>query len=93
MMSDLSWTNRRRFLAASVTAGAMAAAVSTSADAAGLVADQPSGGGGGASAGGPAIRPFHFTAPEADLVDLRRRIAATRPVRPRPCFSASLDAR
>ena len=25
-----------------------------------------------------SIRPFHFSFPEADLVDLRRRIAATR---------------
>jgi pimeloyl-ACP methyl ester carboxylesterase len=30
------------------------------------------------SAGGDAIRPFHFQAPEAELVDLKRRVAATR---------------
>ncbi|HEY2356746.1 MAG TPA: epoxide hydrolase [Phenylobacterium sp.] len=32
----------------------------------------------GVSAGGAAIRPFHFNASEAELVDLRRRIEATR---------------
>jgi pimeloyl-ACP methyl ester carboxylesterase len=31
-----------------------------------------------ASSGGTAIRPFRVNTPEADLVDLRRRIAATR---------------
>jgi len=31
-----------------------------------------------AGAGGDAIRPFHINFPQADLIDLRRRIAATR---------------
>ena len=30
------------------------------------------------AAGSPEIRPFHFTVPEADVADLRRRIKATR---------------
>jgi pimeloyl-ACP methyl ester carboxylesterase len=31
-----------------------------------------------AATGGNAIRPFHYSAPEADLADLRGRVAATR---------------
>src|SRR5882672_6360990 len=31
-----------------------------------------------AATGNDTIRPFHFNVPEAELVDLRRRIAATR---------------
>ena len=53
---------RRSFLAASAAAGAVSL-LPTELRAVG--AD-------------PAIRPFHFSAPDADLADLRKRIAATR---------------
>ena len=74
MPSEFSLTTRRRFLAASATVSAVGFITSASADAYGAVVDQPGGGG----ADPTAIRPFHFKAPEAELVDLRRRIAATR---------------
>jgi pimeloyl-ACP methyl ester carboxylesterase len=76
MSSEFSST-RRGFLAASATAGAMGFATAASADASGLVAEQP-GGGGGPGAAGEALRPFRVKVPEAMLVDLRRRIEATR---------------
>jgi pimeloyl-ACP methyl ester carboxylesterase len=75
MPSEFSSTTRRRFLAASATAGAVGFATSAPADTLGLATEQPGGGGSGA---GAAIRPFSFKAPEADLIDLRRRIKATR---------------
>ena len=77
MSSELS-TTRRRFLAASATTSALAFATSAPADASGLVSEQPSGGGSAAPADRMAIRPFRVNVPEAELVDLRRRIKATR---------------
>ncbi|MEO8114775.1 MAG: epoxide hydrolase N-terminal domain-containing protein, partial [Phenylobacterium sp.] len=77
MPSEFSSTTRRRFLAASATASAVGFVTSASSDAFGAVIDQP-GGGGAATMDRAAVRPFHFKAPEADLVDLRRRIKATR---------------
>ena len=77
MPSEFASTTRRRFLAASATAGAVGFATSAPSDALGLATEQPSGGGGKAAAGA-AIRPFQFKASEADLADLRRRIKATR---------------
>src|SRR6202051_589066 len=53
---------RRSFLAASAAAGAVRP----------LPAQMP------AAAGDPAIRPFRVNVPEADLADLRKRIAATK---------------
>ena len=75
MPSEFSSTTRRRFLAASATAGAVGFATSAPADTLGLATEQPGEGGSGV---GAAIRPFSFKAPEAELVDLRRRIKATR---------------
>jgi pimeloyl-ACP methyl ester carboxylesterase len=74
MLSDFASTTRRRFLAASATAGALGLA--TSASSAG-VGTEPASGGGGTLAG-DAIRPFRVEVPEARLVDLRRRIVATQ---------------
>jgi len=62
MSSPSSSPSRRSVLAASAIAGAV-----------GLL---PSGL--RAASGGDAIRPFRVNVPDADLVDLRRRIAATR---------------
>jgi pimeloyl-ACP methyl ester carboxylesterase len=67
-------TTRRRFLAASTTASALVFVTSAPADASDLAAEQGAGGAGT----GEAIRPFHFKASEAELADLRRRVAATR---------------
>jgi pimeloyl-ACP methyl ester carboxylesterase len=77
MLSESAPT-RRRFLAASATAGALGLVASASTDvfAAGT---EPVGGEGGAAPADPtAIRPFRIAVPEAALVDLRRRITATR---------------
>ena len=76
MSSEFPSTTRRRFLAASATAGAVGFATSASSDASGLATEQPGGGGGGAA--GEAIRPFSVQVPQATLHDLRRRIKATR---------------
>jgi hypothetical protein len=54
--------SRRSFLAASAAAGAVS-----------LLPAQMA-----AAAGDAAIRPFRINVPEADLVDLRRRVKATR---------------
>ena len=70
MPSDFSWTTRRRLLAASETVGVLSTSVSG--DALAATAELPSGG------GGEGIRPFHIRFPDADLIDLRRRITATR---------------
>jgi pimeloyl-ACP methyl ester carboxylesterase len=70
MTESLSSTTRREFLTTSATA-----LLATSAVAGGLnllPIEQA------AAAENDAIRPFRFDAPEADLVDLRRRLAATR---------------
>jgi pimeloyl-ACP methyl ester carboxylesterase len=80
MFSEFPATTRRRFLTASATAGALGFATSVSADTLGL-AGEHSGGGGGSpapAAAGPAVRPFHFKASDAELLDLRRRVSATR---------------
>ena len=76
MSPDFPSTTRRRFLAASATAGAVGFATPASSDASGLATEQPSGRGGGAA--GEAIRPFSVTVPQATLDDMRRRIKATR---------------
>jgi pimeloyl-ACP methyl ester carboxylesterase len=73
MFEESAKTTRRRFLAASATAGAMGFVVSVAADDAAMAADQT-----GSGSSGDAIRPFQFRASEASLADLRRRIAATR---------------
>ncbi|HLZ84353.1 MAG TPA: epoxide hydrolase [Caulobacteraceae bacterium] len=78
MNSEFAPPTRRRFLAASATAGAFGVMTSAPDGAFGLEAVAPSGGGGVPSADRTAIRPFHFEAPEAMLADLRRRIGATR---------------
>src|SRR5260370_27429458 len=62
-MSKLSLSStRRRFLALSAAGGAI-----------GLVSGRTA-----MAVEDGAIRPFHFEAPEADLADLRQRLAATR---------------
>jgi len=69
---------RRSFLAASAAAGTLGLfglGSSSYAEPSGIGASStppPAG------PGGAAIRPFHVTFPQSDLVDLRRRIAATR---------------
>ena len=75
-MSSVS-TNRRRFLAATATVSAMGFATSAPPEAQGQTLEQPGGAGGG-PAERAALRPFRFTAPDAALVDLRRRIEATQ---------------
>ena len=62
MSQPTSYPNRRDVLAASAAAGALNALPTGMAQA----------------AESSAIRPFHFTAADEALVDLRRRIAATR---------------
>jgi pimeloyl-ACP methyl ester carboxylesterase len=61
-MSAMSEPTRRSLLATTAAAGA-----------ASLLVAQPA-----AATGEPAIRPFSIRFPDAELVDLRRRIAATR---------------
>ena len=65
MSAEAQGPNRRALLASSIAGGVVAMVASVSARAA-------------ASSGDEAIRPFHFQAPEAALVDLKRRVAATR---------------
>jgi pimeloyl-ACP methyl ester carboxylesterase len=72
MFEESAKPTRRLFLAASATAGAMGFAISAAADDLAMAAEQTGTG------GGDAIQPFHFHAPEAALVDLRRRVAATQ---------------
>jgi pimeloyl-ACP methyl ester carboxylesterase len=64
--------SRRSMLATSAAGGVVGAAMFASHGFTEALLD--SGGGGGAS----AIRPFHFTAPEAALLDLHSRVAMTR---------------
>ena len=77
MPFESGYTTRRRFLAASVTAGAFGLATTASADAFDIAAEQATGGGGPAR-DRQALRPFRIGFPDADLGDLRRRILATR---------------
>jgi len=65
---------RRSILATSAAGGLFGAAMFASQGFAETLVETSSGGGGG----GPAIRPFHVKVPDAALVDLRRRVAATR---------------
>src|SRR5262245_54939531 len=65
-MDSISEPNRRTDLAATAAAGA-----------ASLVPTQPTAAA-DETKGGAAIRPFRIDVPEAKLVDLRRRIAATQ---------------
>jgi pimeloyl-ACP methyl ester carboxylesterase len=68
--------SRRSFLAASAAAGAFSllrVATPNHAEASGPESDPPP-----AAEGGESIRPFRFSAPEAKLTDLRRRIASTQ---------------
>ena len=65
---------RRGILATSAAGGLFGAAMFASQGFAETLVETSSGGGGG----GPAIRPFHVKVPDAALVDLRRRVAATR---------------
>jgi pimeloyl-ACP methyl ester carboxylesterase len=74
-MSSGSSSTRRDFLAVSATVSAIGLATAASAEALDLVAAAS---GGGSAAADAAIRPFKFEAPEAELADLKRRIAATR---------------
>ena len=76
MSAASSTPSRRNFLGVTATAGAIGLVTSASADPLGLLAEQ-SGGGGGATAGA-GVRPFQINVPDPVLVDLRRRIAATR---------------
>jgi hypothetical protein len=65
---------RRAFLASSAAAGAFGL---LPIDSFAYSRDLPSAGS-NTEAGGDAIRPFHVSFPQADLADLRRRVAATR---------------
>src|SRR5579863_3045168 len=73
MPPGFSSSTRRRFLAASATAGALGFAFPACAQAYAAVADEAALGGDPA-----AIRPFRFTAPEAALAELKRRVEMTR---------------
>lgn len=64
--SDILNPDRRQLLSQAAM-GAVAASVSS------LLPLHPA-----KSAASGAIRPFHVSVPEADLLDLRRRLAATR---------------
>jgi len=72
MSLETRLTNRRRFLAASATAGALGLVAQSAAEAVGFAAE-PGGGGGGS-----AIRPYRIQVPQALLDDTKRRILATR---------------
>ena len=72
MLLEYASTTRRRLLTGSVTVGAIGFATSVSA------VDMATEQAGGAGGRGEAIRPFRVAVPEAQLVDLRRRIGATR---------------
>ena len=76
MHMELSAPTRRSVLAVSAAAGAFGLAGAASAEAFDAVIEQPGGGGGAVDP--TAIRPFSFKAPDAELVDLRRRVKATR---------------
>jgi pimeloyl-ACP methyl ester carboxylesterase len=69
-MDNMSEPNRRTVLAATAAAGAFGLAASAAPAA---TASAP-----GAAQGEDAIRPFRIEVPEEALVDLRRRVAATR---------------
>ena len=71
MLLEYASTTRRRLLAGSVTVGAIGLATSVSA--VDMAPEQV----GGAGGHGEAIRPFRVAVPEAQLVDLRRRVSAT----------------
>ena len=75
MLPEFSRTTRRRFLTASATAGAIGFAPYTSAHAFDAATELAEGAAGGDPA---AIRPFHFTASDAALADLKRRVEMTR---------------
>src|ERR1700722_19312827 len=68
-----SLPTRRNMLATSAAGGVIGAAMFASQGFAKAFLDSAGGGGGGS-----AIRPFHIAVPDAALVDLRRRVAATR---------------
>ncbi|MGW1886930.1 epoxide hydrolase family protein [Streptomyces sp. NPDC001970] len=70
--------SRRTFLSASAAATAAAVAGSFGLSPAQSAAAVPGRGAGLGSAAGGSIRPFRVHFPEKDLVDLRRRIVATR---------------
>src|SRR5918999_3169990 len=70
-MDNMSEPNRRTVLAAAGAAGAFGLAIWAAPGAAAPA-------GSGAAEGDNAIRPFSINAPEEALLDLRRRIAATR---------------
>jgi pimeloyl-ACP methyl ester carboxylesterase len=73
MQSELSVMNRRRFLAASSIVGAVGALGTSSSDAAAATPLALAAGGAPAS-----IRPFRIQVPESALIDMKRRVAATR---------------
>ena len=77
-MPPESSTTRRRFLAASATAGAMGFATSAPGDVAALGTEPPGGAGGRAATDRTSIRPFRVDVPQAELDELRRRIRACR---------------
>ena len=74
-----SGPTRRSFLAASAAASGLAFlqfGATVYAEASGV--GSPSAAGSAANGGGESIRPFHVKFAEAELVDLRRRVVATR---------------
>jgi pimeloyl-ACP methyl ester carboxylesterase len=78
MSPDTSPPTRRDFLTVSATAGALGLTATSSADALARLSEQQGGGGGTVAGAGAAIRPFRFSASEADLAELRRRVKAAR---------------
>jgi len=72
MSSESRLTTRRRFLAASATAGALGLAGPAAAEVVGLAGEPVGGGGGG------AIRPYRIQVPQAAVADMKQRILATR---------------
>jgi len=75
MSSDFSQPTRRNFLAASAGVGALGLITMGTADASDFALGTGDGAGG---SGGPAIRPYRIAIPDADIVDMKRRILTTR---------------
>jgi pimeloyl-ACP methyl ester carboxylesterase len=75
VLPELSRTTRRGFLTASATAGAIGFAPYASAHAFDVTTELAEGAAGGDPA---AVRRFHFTASDAALADLKRRVEMTR---------------
>src|SRR4051812_17188617 len=78
MTEARSTPTRRDFLAASATAGASVVLPAVGFGPVVTAGDPPAPGGPPPAPGDKAVRPFRVDVPQADVTDLRRRLAATR---------------